>query len=132
MVNEERVKLMTRMAAYEEGDHKKNKNIVCFFRSDYISLQLMKAFIANSIAFAILFGLYVLYDFEIFMKEIYQMDLFGFIRSVLIIYVIYILILAVITYVVSLYRYNRALQNTKLYYLNLKKLSKLYGEGEEE
>ena len=92
----------------------------------------MKAFIANSIAFAILFGLYVLYDFEIFMKEIYQMDLFGFIRSVLIIYVIYILILAVITYVVSLYRYNRALQNTKLYYLNLKKLSKLYGEGEEE
>ena len=28
MVNEERVKLMTRMAAYEEGDHKKNKNIV--------------------------------------------------------------------------------------------------------
>lgn len=132
MVNEERVKLMTRMAAYEEGDHKKNKNIVCFFRSDYISLQLMKAFIANSIAFAILFGLYVLYDFEIFMKEIYQMDLFGFIRSVLIIYVIYILILAVITYVVSLYRYNRALQKTKLYYLNLKKLSKLYGEGEEE
>lgn len=132
MVNEERVKLMTRMAAYEEGDHKKNKNIVCFFRSDYISLQLMKAFIANSIAFAILFGLYVLYDFEIFMKEIYQMDLFGFIRSVLIIYVIYILIFAVITYVVSLYRYNRALQNTKLYYLNLKKLSKLYGEGEEE
>ena len=132
MVNEERVKLMTRMAAYEEGDHKKNKNIVCFFRSDYISLQLLKAFIANSIAFAILFGLYVLYDFEIFMKEIYQMDLFGFIRSVLIIYVIYILILAVITYVVSLYRYNRALQNTKLYYLNLKKLSKLYGEGEEE
>lgn len=132
MVNEERVKLMTRMAAYEEGDHKKNKNIVCFFRSDYISLQLLKAFIANSIAFAILFGLYVLYDFEIFMKEIYQMDLFGFIRSVLIVYVIYILILAVITYVVSLYRYNRALQNTKLYYLNLKKLSKLYGEGEEE
>lgn len=132
MVNEERVKLMTRMAAYEEGDHKKNKNIVCFFRSDYISLQLLKAFIAKSIAFAILFGLYVLYDFEIFMKEIYQMDLFGFIRSVLIIYVIYILIFAVITYVVSLYRYNRALQNTKLYYLNLKKLSKLYGESEEE
>lgn len=132
MVNEERVKLMTRMAAYEEGDHKKNKNIVCFFRSDYISLQLMKAFIANSIAFAILFGLYILYDFEIFMKEIYQMDLFGFIKGVLIIYVIYISLLSVITYVVSLYRYNVALQSTKLYYVNLKKLLRIYGESEEE
>ena len=132
MVNEERVKLMTRMAAYEEGDHKKNKNIVCFFRSDYISLQLMKAFIANSIAFAILFGLYILYDFEIFMKEIYQMDLFGFIKGVLIIYVIYISLLSVITYVFSLYRYNVALQSTKLYYVNLKKLLRIYGESEEE
>ena len=132
MVNEERVKLMTRMAAYEEGDHKKNKNIVCFFRSDYISLQLMKAFIANSIAFAILFGLYILYDFEIFMKEIYQMDLFGFIKGVLIIYVIYISLLSVITYIISLYRYHVALQSTKLYYVNLKKLLRIYGESEEE
>ncbi|MBR5578896.1 MAG: hypothetical protein IKW28_07875 [Lachnospiraceae bacterium] len=130
MVREERVKLMTRMAAYEEGGHKKNKNIICFFKSDYISLQLLKAFIANSIVFAIIFGLYILYDFELFMKEIYQMDLFQFVKSVLIIYVVFILIFSVITYIVSLYQYNRALQSSKLYYSNLKKLSGMYGEEE--
>ena len=70
MVNEERIKLMTRMAAYEKDGHKKNKAIVSFFKSDYISMQMIKSMIASTLAFAIVFGLYVLYDFELFMKEI--------------------------------------------------------------
>lgn len=130
MVNEDRIKLMTRMAAYEKEEHKKNKTIVSFFRSDYISMQMLKSIISTTIAFAIMFGLYVLYDFEVFMKEIYQMDMFEFAKSVIIIYVIFVGIFSVITYVVSLYQYNRALQSIKLYYANLKKLSRIYGEEE--
>lgn len=130
MVNEERIKLMTRMAAYEKEEHKKNKKIVSFFKSDYISMQTLKSIVYTTIAFAIMFGLYVLYDFEIFMKEIYQMDIFEFAKSVIIVYGIFLGIILVITYAVSLYQYKRALQSTKLYYANLKKLSRDYGEEE--
>ena len=130
MVNEERIKLMTRMAAYEKEEHKKNKKIVSFFKSDYISMQMLKSIVATTIAFAIVFGLYVLYDFEVFMKEIYRMDMFEFAKSVIIIYVIFLSIMLVITYVVSLYRFNKALQSTKLYYANLKKMSRIYGGRE--
>jgi len=130
MVNEDRIKLMTRMAAYEKEEHKVNKKIVSFFRSDYISMQMLKSVVSTTIVFAIVFGLYVLYDFEVFMKEIYQMDMFEFAKSVIIIYVIFLGVILLITYVVSLYRYNRALQSTKLYYANLKKLSRIYGEQE--
>ena len=130
MVNEERIKLMTRMAAYEKEEHKKNKTIVSFFKSDYISMQTLKSIVYTTIAFAIMFGLYVLYDFEVFMKEIYQMDVFEFAKSVIIVYGIFMGIILVITYIVSLYQYNRALQSTKLYYMNLKKLSRIYGEEE--
>lgn len=130
MVNEERIKLMTRMAAYEKEEHKKNKKIVSFFKSDYISMQTLKSIVYTTIAFAIMFGLYVLYDFEIFMKEIYQMDIFEFAKSVIIVYGIFLGIILVITYAVSLYQYRRALQSTKLYYANLKKLSRDYGEEE--
>ena len=80
MVNEERIKLMTRMAAYEKEEHKKNRAIVGFFKSDYISMQMIKSMIASTLAFAIVFGLYVLYDFELFMKEIYKMDMFEFLK----------------------------------------------------
>ena len=130
MVNEERIKLMTRMAAYEKEGHKKNKKIVSFFKSDYISMQMLKSVIAATISFGIMLGLYALYDFEVFMKEIYKMDLFDFAKSVIILYVIMLGIVLVITYVVSVYKYNRALQSTKIYYANLKKLSQLYSAKE--
>lgn len=130
MVNEERIKLMTRMAAYEKEEHQKNKKIVSFFKKDYISMHMLTSIICTTIAFGIVFALYVLYDFEIFMKEIYQMDLFQFAKSVIIIYLIFLGIILLVTHMVALYRYNRALQSTKSYYVNLKKLSQSYGEEE--
>ena len=130
MVNEERVKLMTRMAAYENGEHKQNKNIISFFKSDYISMQMIKSVIASTIAFAIVFVLYVLYDFELFMKEIYKMDMFDFAKNVIIIYLIFLGIVLVATFVVALYRYNKAIQSSKLYYSNLRRMSRIYGEEE--
>ena len=130
MVNEERIKLMTRMAAYEKEEHQKNKKIVSYFKKDYISMQMLKSVIAATISFGIMLGLYALYDFEVFMKEIYKMDLFDFAKSVIILYVIMLGIVLVITYVVSVYKYNRALQSTKIYYANLKKLSQLYSAKE--
>ena len=45
MLNEERIILMTRMAAYEEGEGKKNVKIGNYFRSDYIAVQVLKAVI---------------------------------------------------------------------------------------
>ena len=130
MVNEERIKLMTRMAAYEKEEHQKNKKIVSFFKKDYISMQMLTSIICTTIAFIIVFGLYVLYDFEIFMKEIYQMDLFQFAKTVIIIYLVFLGIISLVTHMVALYRYNKALQSTKVYYTNLKKLSHSYGEEE--
>lgn len=130
MLNEERIRLMTRMAVYEKGEHKKNKKVIGFFKSDYVSMQMLKSVIASTAAFAILFALYILYDFEVFMKDIYQMDMFDFAKSVILIYVIFLGVVLLFTYVVSLYRYNRALQSTKIYYSNLKRLSRIYAEKE--
>lgn len=130
MVNEERIKLMTRMAAYEKEKHKKNIKIVSFFKKDYISMQVLKSIVYTTIAFGIILGLYVLYDFEVFMKEIYQMDLFQFAKSVIIVYLIFLGVVLMVTHVAALYQYNRAWESTRVYYMNLKKLSGIYGEEE--
>ena len=44
MVNEERIKLMTKMAAYEKEEHRKNKSIIAF-------LELSKLYPAFMIFF---------------------------------------------------------------------------------
>ena len=58
------------MAAYEADEGKKNVAIGNYFRGDYIGLQVIKSIISATIAFVIVFGLFVFYDFEVFIRWI--------------------------------------------------------------
>lgn len=128
MLNEERIILMTQLAAYEANEGKKNVKIGNYFRSDYIAVQILKSIVSASIAFALVFALYIFYDFENFMQDVYKMDLIAFARNVLIRYGISVVVYGVVTYIVCTYRYARVRRNLKCYYHNLKKLSSLYRE----
>ena len=126
MLNEERIKLMTKMAAYEADEGKKNVAIGNYFRGDYIGLQVIKSIISATIAFVIVFGLFVFYDFEVFMSDIYKMDLLGFGRTVITAYLIFVAVYALISYMIYTYRYAKARKSLKMYYNNLKKLAYIY------
>lgn len=126
MLNEERIILMTHMASYEEHEGKKNVIVGNYFRSDYIGFQVLKSIISASIAFVIVFGMFIFYDFEAFMQDIYKMDLLAFAKNVLIAYFLTVGGYTVITYIVYWIRYNKVKKSLKCYYSNLKKLSGIY------
>ncbi|MBD5450057.1 MAG: hypothetical protein HDR28_07875 [Lachnospiraceae bacterium] len=126
MLNEKRIILMTKMASYEANEGKKNVTIGSYFRSDYIGWQVLKSIISATIAFVVVFGMYIFYDFEIFMADIYKMDLLEFAKRVLTMYLWTIGGYAVISYLVYAIRYNRAVRSLKVYYMNLRRLSDMY------
>lgn len=114
------------MASYESGEGKQNVRIGNYFRSDYIAVQVLKAVISATIAFAVVFALYIFYNFETFMQELYDMDLIAFAKNVLTYYAATVVGYGIATYVISTYRYARAKKSLRLYYQNLKKLNSLY------
>ncbi len=126
MLNEERIILMTKMASYEANEGKKNVAIGSYFRGDYIGWQVLKSIISATIAFVVVFGVYIYYDFETFMTDIYKMDLIEFARHILSMYLWTVGIYAVIAYAVYMIRYMKAMKSLKLYYMNLRKLSGMY------
>ena len=126
MLNEERVVLMTKMAAFEEREGKKSLDIGSYFRSDYIGWQVLKSIISATIAFVVVFAMYIFYDFEVFMTEIYKMDLLGFAKNVLFFYLGTVGAYALISYVIYTVRYSRASKSLRAYYMNLHKLSAMY------
>ena len=128
MLSEERVILMTRMASYEKGKGKQNVKIGNFFRSDYVTIQVLKSIVCSSLAFFLGFGLYVLYDFEMFMQDLYKLDLLAFGRNVLMYYAAVVVSYALLVYVGSTIRYAMAKRSLKRFYQNLKKLNSLYNE----
>ena len=126
MINEEKVILMTRMASYEEHEGKKDISIIHYFRGDYIGFQVLKSVIAATISFFALFAVYLFYNFEELMQNIYSMDLLAFGKNVIILYLCMIGVYAVISYVMFASRYSKARKSLKHYYDNLKKLSGMY------
>jgi hypothetical protein len=126
MLNEDRVILMTRMAAYEAGEGKKHINVVRFFKGDYIAVGILKAIICGSLSYALILGLYVYYNFETFMGSMYDMDILQFARDIMIKYAWFVGIYVLITYIVCTIRYNISRRSLKKYFRNLKVLKRMY------
>ena len=126
MLNKERIILMTKMASYEVNEGKRNVAIGSYFRGDYIGWHVLKSIISATIAFVVVFGMYIYYDFEVFMMDIYKMDLIEFARHILFMYLWTVGIYAVVSYVVYTMRYMRAVKSLNLYYMNLRKLAAMY------
>ena len=117
---------MTKMASYEANEGRKNLDIGSYFRNDYIGWQVLKSIISATIAFVVVFAMYIFYDFGVFMTEIYKMDLLEFAKNVLFLYLGTVGAYALISYVVYTIRYSRASKSLRTYYMNLHKLSAMY------
>lgn len=125
MVDEEKVILMTRLASYEAGEGKKYVPIANYFRTDYISAQILKSVVAGVVAFLSLVGIFLFYNFETIMEDIYTIDFVEIGKKTGTIFAICMVIYVIITYILAVYRYGRARKSLKVYYANLKKVDKM-------
>lgn len=126
MLNEDRIKLMTKMAAYEEKEGKSDIPICKYFRIDYVSLNMVKTAISTTIAFVLMVGMWLLYRADYFMENISKIDLVALGEEILKYYLIVMLIYIIIAYIVYMIKYNSAKRGVKRYYAQLKRISKLY------
>lgn len=125
MLNEDRIRLMTKMASYEEGKGKEYMPIKQYYRKDYVGLGMIKTFITSSIAFGILFLCWVLYDMDNITDILSNRDLTELGMFVLVIYIIFIAVYQVIALGVYNWRYSRATASIKGYHSVMKKVEKL-------
>lgn len=123
MLNEEKVILMTKLAAYEQRKGKKSIRISRYFRSDYLALQMLKTLFYTTISYGIMFGLYLLYNFENLTENLYEIDLIGLVKQILMLYVVFVAVSCVVTYILYSYRYMKARKSLRGFMGNLKKLN---------
>ena len=65
----------------------------------------------------------MLYHFEELTENLYQMDLIGFVKQIVMLYGVFVVVTCVITYIVYSYRYTAARKSLKEYMNRLKKLN---------
>ncbi len=125
MLNEERIRLMTKMASYEEGEGKEYIPIRQYYQRDYVSYEMIKTFITSTISFGILLLLWLLYKMEDMSDFFNGQELPSLGVSILIEYVIFVIIYQIIAYIVYKHRYTKANTSMRKYYSLLKKVQKL-------
>ncbi len=125
MLNEERIRLMTKMACYEEEIGKEYMPIKQYYRRDYVSSEMLKTLITSTIAFGLLSVCWILYDMESITEALGDSDLAVFGTSILVKYVIFTVLYQIIAFLVYNRRYTKATASVKEYYSFLKKAQKL-------
>ena len=124
-LDDEKIMLMTRVASFEQEEGRKAMRICNFFRSDYVILNVVKSAVSSTIAFALLLALYIYYNIDSLLQEVYSMDLIKTGRSVLTYYIAFVGVSALISYVVFSFRYDRAKKSLKNMNAALKKLDEM-------
>ena len=131
MLNEEKVKSMTKAAAYEKGPEKKNIEIGSYFRGDYLGLNMVKSALAYTVAFAIIVAMWASGQLEEMMLMISRADyLKNIIKTLAVIYVGGLAAYECAVSIYYSYRYRQAKKSLKGYDSHLKKIHKFYESQE--
>ena len=126
MLDKNKIILMTAISEYEEKEGKDDLAINGYFRGDYIGFEVLMGAICGTIAFAIVFAMYMLYDLEMFMVDFYKMDIVKFAQDVLGKYITFLVVYMIISYVVALVRFYFSKKHIIKYRDTLRKLYNNY------
>ena len=132
MLNEEKIKLMNKLAMYEQGEGKKYLPVSRYYRSDYIGLALIKNFFLVTIGYCLILAGIAAYFGEYLVDNIHKMDLVAVGRNAVIGYVVVLVVFSVATYIQYSVKYHKAKKSVKEYYQELTQLNKIYSREEKK
>ncbi len=127
MIDENKVRLMTKIAIYEKKEENRNLIISKFYKSDYVRYNVLKTLIATTVAFWAIIGAYVFIKFDDLLAKVSDVDYFDVMYKLLGAYVFVCLGFFFFAQIVYSYRYSMAKPGLIKYNVNLKKLIESYG-----
>lgn len=127
MVDEKKVGLMTKLAIYEK--HEKHRNLVLskYYQSDYVRYNVLKTWVASTVAYWTIIGSYVFMKFDELLAKINDVDYFDLMYKMLGGYVVFCLVYFFFASILYHYRYMKAKPGLVEYNSNLRDLIELEG-----
>lgn len=100
MLNNEKIRLMTRVTVYEKGMGVKDEKTAKYFRNDYVFAGMVGSFAAGTIAWGVCAMLYCGYNFEEIFFSVYEDTLGTYLSLALKSYGIFMALFLAATYLV--------------------------------
>ena len=132
MLNNRKIRLMSRLAWYEKKEGKEDIKLSRYFRRDYVRLHLLYTLIAVTAGYLLVLALIGAYQMEYLIKEAVHLDYIGIGKLILGVYIILLTIYMMASMIgYSLY-YDKSRKKLAKYFRMLRKLRSFYQEEDGE
>ena len=126
ILNENKIKMMTKMAIYEKNEGRKMIKTAKYFKSDYIAFGVLRTLITTTIAFIIMLVMGVLYNIDKIITDINNLDYSAIVTGIIICYIVMLILFSVIALIVYGRQYDNSRKGLKRYFSRLNKLERFY------
>ncbi len=129
MVNEEKVRMMTKLAIYEDGIGKQELKLAKYYKSDYIKYNMLKTVVITAVCYWMAVGLYALMNLQKLIDNLATMD---YMRVLYILGAGFVIVLVGYAIFARIYydrKYEAARPNIVIYNHFLKKMEEYYQTG---
>ncbi len=130
MINEDRVKELYHLAAYESTNEKLHRDVNEYYLWDYVWKEVLKSFFSGSLAFAGLMVLWVIQDVQGLLDSLNSMDMAAAATIVVALYIAFMAVYIFITVLVYTARYGRGRKKMRKYVEHLKNTNRMYNRDE--
>lgn len=119
MLNEEKIRLMTRTAIYEKREGKEDLKLNQYCGSDYVRFNMLKTLIGITISVFLCSCIYLMCSSEDIFQLIFKIDIQQLLRLLLTAYFLSLVVYIIISLLFYQYKYSKAKKRLKLYNRNL-------------
>lgn len=139
MLNNRKVRLMTRLAMYEQNEGKEDVRLSKYFQTDYVRLQVLKTIVAITFGYLLVLLILVVYHSEYLIRDAVILDYRGMFMQYAGIYVILVTVYTSMAMIGYMIQYRSSRKKLAKYFRMLRRLRSIYREengelvtGEEE
>lgn len=126
MLSEERIRLMTKAAEFEQKEGRDAFKANDYFRGDYVSFYMVKAAISATLGFIVMVGLWLLYRLEELLAGLHTLDVQVFLTGIVKWYLLFIIVFEIVVFWAYNTKYTKMRQLMKDYSMQLKEIGQLY------
>ena len=126
MLNERKIRLMTKLSLYEKKEGKEDLKLAKYYKGDYARFQAWRTGIAVTIAYVLILIIAAVYKAEYFLDNAFNIDYEALGKKVLGIYVLLMAVYVIIAMLVYSLKYSESRKKLARYFRMLRKLNHFY------
>ncbi|SCW53306.1 hypothetical protein SAMN05660484_01559 [Eubacterium ruminantium] len=126
MVDNEKVRIMTKIAIYEKNQEHEGLALSKYFREDYVRFNMLKTLVTSTICFWLFVAVSAVVNFEKYLQKFNSVDYVKLVGKLMGKYCLFLALFEVVAFFAYSYRYNKAKPGLVEYNGNLRRLIEYY------